>query len=645
MDAMGMLIGSHCHTHRRLTTMPLDEARNEMRTSKSILEEMLGHKVDQIAFVGGAYNKAITDEATSLGFRYCHTTVWGRNQVNADTSGLLSRDTINQGMSDEAYVGLVLGRNEFKRQFIYKCKQAVHATMPAAAYGYLRKQFLSSLPSARDEQVIDLKEPSQPRQQSMDSACLASELNCSPPTTHQMSAELSAMASQAGLSGETVQSTRSHMLLDFCRALDVQGIPYVILSGYQEYPTRIDSDVDFMVSEADFDRLPEAFLVPNFIAGARLVQRVSHRISGCRFDFAKPVGMRIAYLHPDAAACYREGTRLWLHPKQVLASRRLSQNGFWIPAPAVEFEYYFIKRIDKGSVEARHLQQFARLLTEDPAGCQDAMARLMPPHLAASILEAIAACDVPWFTRQGGQLRAALQATPPREGVLQRLWNRMNEWRRLAARFIRPTGLVIAVLGPDGCGKTTLIEHIEQELAPVFRRVRRFHLRPHFGRVSDSSPVTEPHAQKPRGWLASTMKVFLFLIDYWVGWLRWVYPAKVHSNLVIFDRYYHDMLVDPARYRLPRGFFLHRLLAGLVPKPDIWLVLHAPPEVLVARKGEITLEVARVLSEAYARLALPLRATTRIDTGRGLEETLAAAVSAPLDYLATRTKNRIGVAE
>jgi thymidylate kinase len=449
----------------------------------------------------------------------------------------------------------------------------------------------------------------------------------------------------AGLPAPDLEAVRKQMFLDFCAALEVHGIPYVILSGYQGYPDRIDSDIDFMVSEADFQRLPPLFNHPGTVPGARLVQVLQHETSACYYVLASQIGARIAYLHPDSAASYRRKGRLWLRSETVLATRRKAPAGFWIPAAAVEFEYYLVKRIDKQLVEDPHLRALAKLMSEDLPACRSVLARHFQPSIAREIEHAICRSDTEWFNNNRTTLRVALANSIPLEGLPARLRSRLANLRRLIHRVAQPTGLVIAVLGPDGSGKTTVIQHLEKEITPAFRRVHRFHLRPYFGKTGGiTSPVTDPHSHPPRGRIASVLKAVLFFVDYWVSWVRLVYPSKIRSTLVIFDRYYHDMLIDPVRYRLPSACWLPRVLSGLVPQPDIWLILDAPAEMLVARKGEITLEAAQELTAKYRALANRLPNAVLVDTGGGLQDTLIAALDAANGCLAERIQRCIKVA-
>lgn len=438
-----------------------------------------------------------------------------------------------------------------------------------------------------------------------------------------------------------LQRAQRQMFIHFCALMDREDIAYVILSAYQGYPDRIDSDVDFMVSAADFARLPGVLGRPGCIPGAQLLQRLQHETTACYYVFATQVGARLAYLRPDADADYWRRGRLWLRSDMVLASRRLAPAGFWVPAPAVEFEYYLVKCIDKASLDAKHVARLAALLQEDELGCRAALLRLMGQHgLSQTLQSALQSGDVAWFAQHRASLRRALAPAMPRESAGGRLLSRLADARQLLNRIRQPSGLVIAVLGPDGSGKTTVIEHLQRELTPGFIRVRRFHLRPHFGkRSAGRAVVTDPHGQPPRGAFTSAMKVALFTIDYWWGWLRFIWPAKHRSALVIFDRYYHDMLVDPRRYRLPKEFGIHRWFAPLVPQPDLWLVLTAPASILFSRKGEVTVESALQLCKGYSTLASELPGAAEVNSAGALQETLAQATSIVCDRLARRMSN------
>ena len=61
------------------------------------------------------------------------------------------------------------------------------------------------------------------------------------------------------------------------------------------------------------------------------------------------------------------------------------------------------------------------------------------------------------------------------------------------SRMVQPTGLLVAMLGADGAGKSTVLAQVEDDLAPAYRRTKRYHLRPHFGRVTADGPaVVDP---------------------------------------------------------------------------------------------------------------------------------------------------------
>jgi thymidylate kinase len=139
-------------------------------------------------------------------------------------------------------------------------------------------------------------------------------------------------------------------------------------------------------------------------------------------------------------------------------------------------------------------------------------------------------------------------------------------------------------------GKSAVIEQVKKHLATDFSTVIQFHFRPRFGRGSlGCTPVTDPHAQNPRRLLISFAKLIYWLLDCWYGYLLALRPGLQRSRLVIFDRYYPDLLVDPLRYRLPAASLrFAQWLVALAPRPDLCVVLDAPAEVVQRRKHEVS---------------------------------------------------------
>ena len=100
--------------------------------------------------------------------------------------------------------------------------------------------------------------------------------------------------------------------------------------------------------------------------------------------------------------------------------------------------------------------------------------------------------------------------------------------------------------------------------------------------------TTDPHGEAPHPWWLSPLKIPYYLLDYGLGYLFKVRPRLVRSTVVLFDRYYDDLLVDPRRYRYGGPMKFARLARIFLPKPDLVLILDVNEEVLLARKREVS---------------------------------------------------------
>jgi thymidylate kinase len=170
-------------------------------------------------------------------------------------------------------------------------------------------------------------------------------------------------------------------------------------------------------------------------------------------------------------------------------------------------------------------------------------------------------------------------------------------------------GLWIALYGPDGAGKSAVTRQLRLALAPYFAGVPVHHLRLSLrGTRPQTAPVTQPHAQLPRGLALSYLKLIYMFAHGWLSHLLLTVPCRAAGQLVIFDRYFLDYAVDPRRYRLGEASVrLASLLGRFAPQPDLQFVLDVPADELQARKSEVSLsESARQRREYMVRLgALP----------------------------------------
>jgi thymidylate kinase len=214
----------------------------------------------------------------------------------------------------------------------------------------------------------------------------------------------------------------------------------------------------------------------------------------------------------------------------------------------------------------------------------------------------------------------------------------------LIGRAFKPTGLFLVILGPDGVGKSTLVGRLAGSLKEAgFNRFRIYHWRPMViaPQKETGVPATDPHDEPPRGTLGSMVALFGVLLDYWLGFAFVLRPFLVRSGLIVFDRYYHDLLIDPIRYRYGGPMWLAKLLGRFIPPPDLlFLVLDAGDEVILSRKREVLPEELRRQRESYHQFTLGAKRATLVNTERGIERTADEATRFIVEFLSQRFQRR-----
>jgi thymidylate kinase len=210
-----------------------------------------------------------------------------------------------------------------------------------------------------------------------------------------------------------------------------------------------------------------------------------------------------------------------------------------------------------------------------------------------------------------------------------------------ASRVRRSTGgATLVFLGPDGVGKTTLLRAVSKSLEAVFPEQNIYRWRPAvFARAPRLARL--PHSKPSRSLWGSISYLFFTWLDFTSGYVLAIHSALSRSALVIFDRFYHDLLIDPKRYRFGGPIWMVRALARIVPPRDLlFVVLDADEQTILSRKQQLPAEEIRRQRRAYRAFAEQAPASVLVSTENPIEQCRAEALGRIFEYLSARLAER-----
>jgi thymidylate kinase len=307
----------------------------------------------------------------------------------------------------------------------------------------------------------------------------------------------------------------------------------------------------------------------------------------------------------------------------------------------MEFGSYLARSISKGRLADERLNRLSMLFQRDAARCEAEMARIWGTNSSALIVSAVGSGNWQLVRQSSDRLRAELQQRAMLRFPGRYMANLLRSQINRLSRIRRPDGISVAIVGPDGAGKSSAIEALSRCMDGVFSRSvclgfapplhRLFHRRLH--------PTDQPHALPRRSLIVSLVRAVYWLFYCTVGYL-FVHVALARSVLVLYDRHFLDILIDVKRYRYGGPAWIPRLIWHVMPKPDLVILLNAPPEVIQSRKQEVSFRETERQCEAYLSPVSSLPNGHVVDASQAQDAVVVDVSQIIFSYLSMRLLRR-----
>ena len=416
--------------------------------------------------------------------------------------------------------------------------------------------------------------------------------------------------------------THSSARREFAEFLEQHGVVCRLIGPFAP-ATDPHTDVNVVVAPEDWPAIPS--LIDRYCQSSDLRVLLMDQPERGAFYFVigaldESNGLQIfrLYIFDDLFL----GGRKYLNASALLAASR---------SDVLSFEYYFLRAVETQGLTCRCCLYLRELWLLHPHSARARLLRYWPEHDVSVISEAIINSDWDGLRSALPRLRRSL-----RRGS-RFSWNAfVHRSRRGLSRLMRPEGLVVVVLGPDGSGKSSVIDSLKADMAHVFTRTQRLHFRPKtFSRTrAEVSEISNPHSRPARGLWTSLVKLAYYASDNILGYLFRIRPVLTRAGFVAFDRYYHDLLVDPRRYRYGGPRWAVQWLGNVVPRPHLFLLLDAPVAVIQARRQEVSTEEMVRQRGAYRSLARRLLRAFVMDASQEREDVTRQAEAVILNHVA-----------
>ncbi len=428
------------------------------------------------------------------------------------------------------------------------------------------------------------------------------------------------------------------------REFNQLGIVWAVMRGWERLPEWTRYDVDILVARKDVK------------IAAKTVQTVGERYGWKTYGVLRQGAMTSIWMLQDGDEAGQSYLRIdvetgnsyrgiEIHESQKCLKDRLlvkRENGcrFWrMPDGYVAIAVLLKQLAVAGEVDTERRRSQVLNGLGDPQFLVMLKDSLRDDALADELCAALSRGDWDAVKRLGKRVQGRLFRKTP-GNLLRMARYGMGLLKQMANPFMR---CLIVLVGPDGCGKTTIADAICNRFKDrPFQSIMRVHMLfgvPRmrdilakvfkvFGKTIKPQKVSAPGTrhcgmQKPH----STIKAMAYVTYYGVGMLFGrlkLFMWRCQGGLVLADRFYQDYYYMRGYMNCPKWYI--RLFEVFCPKPDLIVSLERPAADIYAQKPE--LDVSEIEREQVAiRKYIGYRKNAKIiDASHGVDEMISRVI-------------------
>jgi thymidylate kinase len=443
------------------------------------------------------------------------------------------------------------------------------------------------------------------------------------------------------------------LIVDFFEHLEKEHILYVVLRNYEGLPKIIGHDIDLLVDELRIADIKNIFLTIAEKNHWIIIQK-ANRLGFLSFTLIPP----LPHKKCDKAVKFDVWAPMlwrglpWIACDDMLKSRIKHDQGFFIPEKGAEAATLLLKDlIQAGKIRPKYFDRIQQLCLENPDAFKKALVQIFGEICVSWLLLSVEQKNWGKIEHNYKKIRLIIIRSALKNHPFETTG---NSFRFLSGHLFdylngkkTRSRIFLCLIGPDGSGKSTIATGITVSMSDTFENVHYFHghynILPSLNTIVPQKIAINGEKQllkKESSIIKKIIAVSLisyYSIDYLLGYYLCT-PKRNQGDLIIFDRYFFDYMIQPGPISFHSYFF--RIIGLLIPKPDIIIYPFAPPEVIFQRKPELTIDEIKHQSEICEKLVSILPHTYHVDNAGSLDSVILEIHNLIIKRIISKTEGK-----